>query len=406
MKIPKYCRHKATGQAYVTVNKRRHYLGVYGTSESEERYRRFVQMYTATPASPKVIQRTPGAEIEVIELCAAYLLHAEQYYQNSPQSLDRVKAALRILKLTHASTPVSEFGPLALQAIQLDLARKGMTRSYVNHLTGAIKRVFKWGVTQEIVPGPLFAAIKEVSGLQRGRSPAMEPEAVEPVEDSVIDETLPGLEPIVADMVRLQRLTGCRPGEVVLIRPCDIDRSGNVWEYRPEEHKTAYCGGTRIIFIGPRAQEILRPYLLRPADAYCFSPAECMRARLEELHANRKTPLSCGNRPGKNRVNHPRTKPGDRYTSGSYRQHVHRTIQQLNAKRLEEARKAGLAADHVKLIPHWSPNQLRHTAATEVRKAFGLEATQVVLGHSRADVTQVYAERDCELARKVAQRIG
>jgi integrase len=57
-------------------------------------------------------------------------------------------------------------------------------------------------------------------------------------------------------------------------------------------------------------------------------------------------------------------------------------------------------------VPHWHPNQLRHTHATEVRRRFGLEAAQVMLGHARADVTQVYAERDLALATKVAAEMG
>jgi site-specific recombinase XerC len=58
-------------------------------------------------------------------------------------------------------------------------------------------------------------------------------------------------------------------------------------------------------------------------------------------------------------------------------------------------------ADH-----RWTPNQLRHSAATEIRRRFGLEAAQTVLGHSKADVTQVYAERDYALAANVARQIG
>jgi hypothetical protein len=38
--------------------------------------------------------------------------------------------------------------------------------------------------------------------------------------------------------------------------------------------------------------------------------------------------------------------------------------------------------------------------------ARGLEAAQVLFGHSQADVTQVYAERDEELAAKMASKIG
>jgi hypothetical protein len=36
----------------------------------------------------------------------------------------------------------------------------------------------------------------------------------------------------------------------------------------------------------------------------------------------------------------------------------------------------------------------------------GLEASQVVLGHAHADVTQVYAERNAELAKQAMERLG
>jgi site-specific recombinase XerC len=55
---------------------------------------------------------------------------------------------------------------------------------------------------------------------------------------------------------------------------------------------------------------------------------------------------------------------------------------------------------------HWHPNRLRHSFATRVRKEYGLEATQVMLGHSHADVAQVYAERNQQLAAAVAAKIG
>jgi site-specific recombinase XerC len=57
-------------------------------------------------------------------------------------------------------------------------------------------------------------------------------------------------------------------------------------------------------------------------------------------------------------------------------------------------------------IEKWSPNRLRHAVATEIRRQFGVEAAQVVLGHSRADVTQVYAERDWQKAQDVMKAIG
>ena len=72
--------------------------------------------------------------------------------------------------------------------------------------------------------------------------------------------------------------------------------------------------------------------------------------------------------------------------------------------RLTASDKAAIAkwqSDH-----RWAPNQLRHTFATEVRRDHGLESAQVLLGHSKADTTQIYAERDRQLASKVAMLMG
>ena len=49
---------------------------------------------------------------------------------------------------------------------------------------------------------------------------------------------------------------------------------------------------------------------------------------------------------------------------------------------------------------------LRHSAATEIRARFGLEAAQAVLGHAKADVTQIYAERDLNRAVEVMREVG
>ena len=54
----------------------------------------------------------------------------------------------------------------------------------------------------------------------------------------------------------------------------------------------------------------------------------------------------------------------------------------------------------------WAPNQLRHNAATEIRRRFGLEAAQIILGHSKADVTQVYAERDLAKGIEIVRSVG
>ncbi len=99
----------------------------------------------------------------------------------------------------------------------------------------------------------------------------------------------------------------------------------------------------------------------------------------------------------------PRRPPAAAYTKHSYRRAISRGIVKANRQIAETAEAAGVKAE---LIPDWHPNQLRHTRATEVRKQYGLEAAQVVLGHSKANVTEVYAERDSALAVEVMKKIG
>jgi integrase len=227
-----------------------------------------------------------------------------------------------------------------------------------------------------------------------------------------VEATLPFLNRQLAAMVSLQRYTGMRPAEVCIMRTCDIDMSGPVWLYRPRHHKTAHRGKPRVIALGPKAKEILRPFLRTELEAILFQPVEAEAERRAAQEAARTTPLSCGNRKGTNRKRNPKRRPGLRYDPNSYGHAIKKAIKKADTKAretvTEEATKAGQeppAADVV-YVPHWFPYQLRHTHATEVRKKFGLEAAQVTLGHASADVTQVYAERDLALAVRVAGEIG
>ncbi len=45
-------------------------------------------------------------------------------------------------------------------------------------------------------------------------------------------------------------------------------------------------------------------------------------------------------------------------------------------------------------VPHWHPHQLRHTAATELRKKYGVEMVRAVLGYAHLAATEIYAEVD------------
>lgn len=405
--IPRATLHRGSGQAVVRLNGRDFYLGRFGSAKAKAEYDRRIAEWLAggrQAPGPTAHTRT------VAEVILAYWQHAQTHYRmpdGSPGGeLGLVRLALRPLKALYGRTAASEFGPLALKAVREQFIKAGQSRPVVNKNVNRIRRVFKWATENELVPPSVFHGLQAVAGLQKGRTSAREPEPIGPVSDAVVEATLAFCGPIVADMVRLQRLTGCRPGEVCILRPCDVNRTGEVWEFKLARHKSEHRGKARVILIGPKAQAILRPYLLRPADSFCFSPSEAEQARLEARHAARKTPMSCGNRPGSNRKPKPRRAPGEVYGVHEYRRALHRAVDMANAETRKRCLEQGREPRDGELLRHWGPNRLRHAAATEIRQRFGLEAAQTVLGHSKADVTQVYAERDLQLARQVALEAG
>ncbi len=386
--VPKYRHHKATGQAVVTIQGRDHYLGPWRSTASKLEYDRLIGEWLAA-GRPQAASKTE-CDITVAELLAAYCKFARSYYVKNGEptgTIPGIKVALRILRQSYGHTRAIDFGPLALKSLQGKMFESEHSRRYINDNVDRIRRAFKWAVAEELIPASVYQSLTTVPGLRKGRTAAREPEPIEPVDDATVEATLPHLPDVVADMVRFQRLTGCRPAEVRLLRPCDVDTSDEVWCYRPSSHKTEHHGRDRIIFIGPQAQAVLRPYLLRDQSSCCFSPADSERKRRTQQHAERITPASCGNRPGTNRKRKPNRTAGVMYTKDSYRQAIQRACE-----------KAGVEC--------WAPNRLRHSAATKIRKMFGVEAAQVVLGHSRADVTQVYAERDLAKAEDIMREVG
>jgi integrase len=262
---------------------------------------------------------------------------------------------------------------------------QALSRGVINNRVRRIVRMFRWAVSEELAPESVWRALTTVRGLDKGRTTVRETEAVKPVPEAHVLAVLPFVTPPVAAMLELQLLTGTRPGEMRSMRSCDIDTSGDVWLYRPAHHKTQYKGKERVIAIGPRGQEIIKPFLKLELQAYLFSPREGVAHFRAEQRANRKSKVQ----PSQlfRKKSQPRKKPGTCYSMSAYASAV---------------AKACVKAD----MPHFHPHQIRHTHATLVRRQFGLEAAQVALGHSQAHITEVYAERDLALAEKVAKQIG
>jgi integrase len=402
---PGYCLHKPTGQAYVNLGGKVVYLGKHGTEESREAYGRVKAEWLVNRNSPQYSPNATGPTMA--DLCLAYLEHARSYYPTGNE-YDNLKTCVKPISLFYATIPASQFSPVHFRTIRdwwikspIEFKRgrlapdpeanakppKYRSRKTVNEQMNRLVRIIKWGVAQGMVPVTVHQTLKCIEPLKRGRSDAVETKPVRCVEQSLIDATVKQLTPVLSAMVRFQQLTGCRPGELIQITPAMVDRSGDVWTITLENHKTAYRGKSRTLYLGPKAQAILMPYLLRGANDPCFSPKESESQRLAMKHEKRVTPPSYGNRPGTNRTRKPKRQPGTQFTTGSYARAIKYACQRAE-------------------LEHWHPNQLRHSAATAIRKEFGIDAASVILGHSSLDVTQVYAEKDEAKAKEVARRIG
>ena len=418
-KAPSYRRHKARNCAVVTIAGRDHYLGEYDSPESWEKYHQLVHEYLARRREPPppIPNDSP---LTITEVIARYWRFVKTYYvkNGKPTSeVHAIKLALRFVRRLYGTHNACEFSPKCLKAVReamitheiirkvkvvdettqrvtwdRKVVRKGMARKSINKLIGRVRRMFCWAVEEELLPVEVHASLLRVKGLKRGKSMARETARVRPVSEEHIAAVLPLVPAMVRAMIEIQRLSGCRPQDVVQLRAVDIDTTNPVWEFRPKRFKTEHHNDAddadidRVVYLGPKSQESLRPWLLADPEAHVFAPrrSEALRnAARKEQRQTKLTPSQAVRKP-KGRAKAPLR---SYYPVGSYRQAI---------------RRACLRAG----IPIWLPNQLRHSRLTEIRKQYGLEASRVCGGHREVGTTQIYAEQDRDLARQVMAEVG
>ena len=402
-RIPSYRFHKGSGQAMVRLNGKSFNLGAWQSPESKAEYDRLIAEWLVASRAPEQVSAEAGPTIA--GLMKRYWAFAEQYYRDHQtgepaRELENVRHAIRPVGRLYGAEPAAKFGPVAFRAVRRSMVEAGLSRGTINSRLGKIRRMFKWAIAAELIPPSVLQGIKAVEPLRPHQDGVRERAKVKPVAAEAVAAALPFCSGPIRAMIELQLLTGMRPGEVMALRPGDLDRAGDVWIYRPGRHKTQSRGKTRSIAIGPRAQAILLPWLDRDPGAFCFSPAEAVATRNATARANRRskmTPSQAARRPKAD----PKKAPRDHYGRWTYATAIERACNRAFPHPvLGKSKPEELTADQAAEIAawqkehRWHPNQLRHSAATEVRKRFGLEAAQTVLGHSKADVTQIYAERD------------
>lgn len=288
----------------------------------------------------------------VEEICAAYLEHTLTYYrrpdgeQTSEVSLARL--SLRTLRDMYGEQPATALTHGDMLRVREAMCADGtLSRTTVNAYMARIRRMWTWALDAALIPAVLKAELTQVQPLKPNRTTLREPVPVMPVPDADIERTVAAMPENVADMVRVHRLTGMRPEEICAMRWTHIDTSATPWVYRPPFHKTQWRGMVRVVLIGARARAILSKYRDGKFDEYPFAPARVI--------ANPP--------PSGIRAHLPIKRGMASWNTATYTFAVRRAC--VNAK-----------------VSEWTPNRLRHSFATEVRRKYGIRTAGALLGHS------------------------
>jgi len=310
-----------------------------------------------------------------------YENHARTYYRHLDGSetgeADNLCLAMREVLSLFGGARVSDFDLLSLERCRDAMVASDLSINTINARCHRIRRVFRWCAKMKYVSPQQVAELNLLDPLKAGRTKARATDPVTPVPEAYVRMVQKQVPPTVEAMIEIQLASGMRSGELVIMRPIDVDTSKRTWIYRPSRHKGSHVGRNRVIPLGPKARRALKPFLKRDVTAFCFSPKDAMQQRWSSCETHRSKPSD-------------RTEDrwlSDRYTSKTYARVIARACETYD-------------------IEHWSPNRLRHSCLTNIRDEFGLESSQSVGGHSRIETTQIYAATNLERAINAMERAG
>lgn len=349
-----YSLHKGSGQACVRIAGRVHYLGKYGTHESRVRHRNLV---AAALANRELV--ASARPLSVGELCERFILSKQaEHGVRSWQDIQARMVALAVCR-RFAGLEAATFGPKALQEVVASLLAEGqLTRGGINRRKQQVVAMFKWAVSEELVPASSWHALQAVRGLRYGKGRdnpprlAADPVAVEAVIRQLRDNGNLG----AARCLAFIRATGCRPGEAAGATASDFRLSGPLPALVLRDHKCAHRGMERVIPLNPAAVAVVNEAL-----------ADCAATH------------------------------GPLFPNGAGNRWDRRTLPRMIGRACEALG-----------IPTWTPYQLRHLVATEAVNRTGNEAaTAALLGHS-PDSTLVrrYSRNRLALAEVAARAVG
>jgi integrase len=273
-----------------------------------------------------------------------------------------------------AALTVDELRPSDLRAVLQHMVARNLCRNQVNARKGRILRFVRWAVQYEIAHESVITRLAAVTGVKAHYPGVRTTAKITAVDQAIVEATLRVARPELRRAIEVQAITAMRPGELCMMRVCDL-RPGRtpdgdpIWTYSPAQHKTAHHGVRRNIPLGPVAQTILREQVsVRFSQGDLLGGPGCGVPRLGDLEDRRRIWS---------------------WTSVSgYRVAV-----------AKAAKRAG--------VEHWHPNQLRHSRITFAAHTVSESVAQAIAGHTDAATTRRhYIDQDNAGATLFAQDFG
>jgi len=335
-KIPKLCRHKKRGHAFVVDPEtgRQIYLGPWGTVEANSRYSKWVLEFTRKNRSVSTASLTSPRSIG--ELAARWLEYCAITYKRADgRATGEIHACIRAAELLRpvAEQPLDVFTRANLLSIRQQLVEQDLSKQTIKHYISRICRCFRWGADREWVDTDQALRLERLPPLRgnEGR-PA---KVLRGIPRKHLFAIYRHLKDHWRPVFLWHLWTGQRAETALSVTKEDLDTSRAPWIYTPSQHKNLAKGLSLTIMIGPQSRKILKPFLDK-IDYGLLFPG---RKALPNVHYK-----------------------GPRQYSGY----------------------AAAMATACKLasIPHYTPRQIRHTAATFlVGKLVPESIIGAILGH-------------------------
>lgn len=345
--VPAYCyKDKDRGRIYWR-GQTRDLPGKYKSAESWAAYHELCSIVEATGELPKK-KSDPKSESEcrtMAHLGRLYLeAMREKFGEGSGEPVCR-GYAIRACNKLYGSLPIEQFLPPQLKAVRDSLIKEGCVRRTVNKRARQLVKLIQWSVEEGYSHPDQWSRLKAVDPIGAGQFGAIDRPKIGPVPDSQFERTLKLVKPKAAAALQVLAITGMRTGELLKMRPCEVDKSGRHWLYLIEEHKTSKKTGAGIIVIPEPAVEILCAWMPRDYTQRWF-PHGASWLRLAVARA-------CDN--------------------------------------------AG--------IPRWHPHQLRHRFATNAAKVLDKQERQALLRHHDPRMTDLYTAEIAEELTGIADKL-